>query len=180
MELLRSIDWRGMFMPNTPILETILRGSLMYLSLFVLLRVVLRRETGQIGIADLLLIVLIADAAQNGMAGGYHSVTNGIVLVGTLIFWNYALDWLGYRFPRLRPWLRPPPLTLVREGHLLRENLRQELITEEELRGMLRQQGVKDLSEIKEARVESDGGLSVIPRTPPEQKANHSPNKASD
>jgi uncharacterized membrane protein YcaP (DUF421 family) len=169
-----------MFVPNKPILETILRGTLIYLSLFVLLRVVLRRETGKIGIADLLLIVLIADAAQNGMAGEYHSVTSGIILVATLVFWNYALDWLSYRFPKLRPYLRPPPLMLVKDGRLLRENMRQELITEDELRGMLRQQGVKDVNDIKEARVESDGGVSVIQRSPPEQIANHSPKKKSD
>jgi uncharacterized membrane protein YcaP (DUF421 family) len=179
MDLLCSIDWHGMFVPNKPILETILRGSLIYLSLFVLLRVVLRRETGKIGIADLLLIVLIADAAQNGMAGEYHSVTSGIILVATLVFWNYALDWLSYRFPKLRPYLRPPPLMLVKDGRLLRENMRQELITEDELRGMLRQQGIQDFGDIKEARVESDGGVSVIQRTPPE-KPNHSPKKKSD
>jgi len=63
--------------------------------LFFLLRL-LRREGGQIGIADVLVVVLVADASQNAMASDYKSITEGIVLVATIAFWDYFLDWLGY------------------------------------------------------------------------------------
>jgi uncharacterized membrane protein YcaP (DUF421 family) len=70
------------------------RGSTVYLTLFFLLRIVLRRESGGMGITDLLVIVLLADAVQNAMAGDYHSVPDGLLLGATLIFWSFALDWL--------------------------------------------------------------------------------------
>jgi hypothetical protein len=60
--------------------------------------VTLKREAGGVGITDMLVIVLLADAAQNAMAGEYKSISDGLVLVSTIIFWSYALDWLGYRY----------------------------------------------------------------------------------
>lgn len=162
MEQFLSVDWHEVFVPGGSILEIILRGSLMYLSLVLLMRFVLRREPGKIGLADMLLVVILADASQNGMAGGYKSWTEGVVLVATLIFWNYALDWLAYRVPLVQRLLEPAPLLLVTNGRMLKRHMRQEMITEDELRGQLREHGVEDLAEVKEARIESDGNISVI------------------
>jgi len=97
-------------MPSLHIGEIILRGTIVYLFLFVLLRI-LRRGAEAIGISDLLVVVLIADAAQNAMASEYKSITEGLILVTTIVFWDYFLDWLGYRFPAVRPLLRPTPFT---------------------------------------------------------------------
>jgi uncharacterized membrane protein YcaP (DUF421 family) len=161
MESLFQVDWKSAFVPTVSIAEIILRGTLVYLLLFVLLRL-LRRESGAIGITDLLVVVLIADAAQNAMASEYKSITEGIILVGTIVFWNYALDWLGYRFPRFGRLIKPAPLPLVRNGRMLRHNMRQEMITEEELMGRLREQGVEDVAEVKKCYLEGDGQISVI------------------
>ena len=76
-----TIDWSGVFVPSLGLAEVILRGSIMYLALFVILRFIARRQAGQFGPADLLVIVLIADAAQNGLGKDYGSVTEGVVLV---------------------------------------------------------------------------------------------------
>lgn len=157
-----NLDLKQMFMPDLPFLEIILRGTLVYLGLFTLIRVVLKREAGTVGIADLLMIVLIADAAQNAMAAEYHSITMGLVLVATLVFWNYTLDWLEYNFRWFQRLIEPAPLLLVQEGHILKRNMRQELITEEELLSELRKQGVDDLRKVKAARMEQDGRISVI------------------
>ncbi|HJR81192.1 MAG TPA: YetF domain-containing protein [Anaerolineales bacterium] len=157
------MDWKSIFLPDVPLLEIILRGTVMYISLFVLLRVVLKRQTGSLRMTDLLLITLIADASQNAMAGAYTSIPNGIVLVSTIIFWSYAFDWLGYRFAWFRRLSEPPPLTLIQDGKLLRRNLRQELITEDEVKSQLREQGLEDWAQVKEAFMESDGHISVIP-----------------
>ena len=89
MGLLMDIDWKSIFIPDVPLAEMFLRGTITYISLFVLLRVVLKRQTGSIGITDLLLFTLIADAAQNAMSDDYTSFTDGFVLVATIIFWNY-------------------------------------------------------------------------------------------
>ncbi len=162
MDLLSNVDWGKVLLPDTSLLEIFVRGTLMYLALFVLLRLVLKREAGTVGITDLLVVVLIADAAQNGLADDYQSVSDGLLLVSTIIFWCYALDWLGYHVPALQRFVRPPPLPLVRNGRMLINNMRRELITREELLSMLRQQGVDDLDEVKVAFMEGDGRLSVI------------------
>src|SRR5262245_22411292 len=91
-----ALDWHRMFVPCAPLLEAVIRGACMYLALFGMLRL-FRRQTGGFGPADLLVLLLIADAAQNGLAGDYHSITDGILLVGTIVFWEYVLDWAGFR-----------------------------------------------------------------------------------
>ena len=157
------MDWKSIFLPDVPLLEIVLRGSIMYITLFALLRVVLKRQTGSLRMTDLLLITLIADASQNAMAGTYTSIPSGIVLAGTILFWSYAFDWLGFRFAWFRNLTEPPPLPLIQDGKLLRRNLRRELITEDELMSQLREQGVEDWEQVRQAFMESDGHISVIP-----------------
>ena len=161
MRVLFQIDWHAVFVPTVSVLEIALRGTFVYLLLFFVLRV-LRREAGALGISDLLVVVLIADAAQNAMSSEYKSVTEGAVLVGTIVAWDYSLDWLGYRFPAFQRLLRPAPLPLIKEGRVLRQNLRREMITMEELLGQLREQGVESVGEVKRCCLEGDGQISVI------------------
>ena len=156
------IDWKSIFLPDVPIIEIILRASVMYISLFVLLRIILKRQTGSLGMTDLLLITLLADASQNAMAGEYTSIPDGIILVSTIIFWNYAFDWLSFKFDWFSRLIDPAPLPLIKNGRLLRRNMRQELVTEDELMGQLREQGLDDPKEVKEAYLESDGQFSVV------------------
>jgi uncharacterized membrane protein YcaP (DUF421 family) len=164
MGWLDNVDWANTVTPQTPPLEIVLRGSLTYLALFLLLRLVLKREAGAVGITDLLVVVLLADAAQNAMADDYRSLPDGLLLIGTIVFWAWALNWLGFRFPRLEKFVHPAPLPLVREGRLLRRNMAKELITEEELLSQLRLQGIEDVGRVKAARMEGDGRISVIER----------------
>ena len=159
-----SLDWGEIFGISVSPLELIIRGTAMYLFLVLLFRVVVRRRVGAIGMADILILVIIADAAQNAMSGEYKSVTEGAILVGTIVVWNMAIDWLNFRVPALRPWLEPPPLLLIQNGRILRRNLRHEYVTEDELKAKLREKGVKDYSEVAEAHMESDGNVSVIKR----------------
>ncbi|MFC0507780.1 DUF421 domain-containing protein [Micromonospora costi] len=158
-------DWVQLFVPSTPLLETVVRGSVMYLTLFGLLRVILKRESGTTGVTDLLVIVLLADAAQNGMSGNYTSITDGVLLVAVIIGWSYLLDAVAYRWPAAARLIRPSSLVLVRDGRMLHRNMRRELITDEELRQQLREQGIDDVAKVREARMESDGQLSVTTRT---------------
>jgi uncharacterized membrane protein YcaP (DUF421 family) len=157
-----EIDWREIFVPQASLAGVIVRGTLTYLLLFLILRFFLKRQTGVIGIADLLVVVLVADAAQNAMAAEYKSITEGALLVVTIVFWNYAVDWLGYRFPALQRFVRPPPLQLIKDGRMLVRNMRQEMITAEELNSQLRQQGIESCDEVKEAYIEGDGRISII------------------
>lgn len=155
-------DWQELFVPVHPISEIILRGTITYIMLFLILRFFLKRQAGVIGIADLLVVVLIADAAQNAMASEYKSITEGAILVLTIVFWNYAIDWLGFRFPAFQRLTRPPPLLLIKDGEMLFRNMRQEMITTDELNSQLRQQGIAHCSQVKRAYIEGDGRISVI------------------
>lgn len=156
-----AVDWAAIFTPTLPLLEMVMRGTLIYLALFLLLRMMPNREIGSMGTADLLVIVLIADAAQNAMGSGYTSVTEGIVLVLTILFWSYVLDWLDYRFPQWHI-SGSRPLLLIRNGRILRRNLAAEKMSEDELIGQLRRHGVESASQVKKAYIESDGKISVI------------------
>ncbi len=157
-------ELQEMFAFSQPWWVVVLRGSVVYWFLFALLRVFARRDVGSVGTADVLLIVLIADASQNAMAGEYRSITEGCLLVSTLWGWSSLLDWLAFRSRRLRRWIEPPPLKLVQDGRLLRHNLRKEWLSVDELMSKLRQQGVDELSKVASAFIESDGEISVIQR----------------
>jgi len=110
----------------------------------------------------MLVVVLIADAAQNAMGSEYKSVTEGAVLVVTIASWDYLFDWLGYRYPWFRRVLRAAPLPLIKDGRVLRRNLRQEWITDDELKAELREQGVENIGKVKRCYLEGDGHFSVI------------------
>ena len=142
--------------------ELFVRGTAMYWVLFLLLRFVLRRDIGSIGVADVLLLVLLADAAQNAMSGGYESVTDGCILVATIGGWNWLLDMAAYRFPLLRRFLEAQPLPLVRNGNLMHRNLRHQMISRAELMAVLREHGLERLDQVKLATMESDGGISIV------------------
>jgi uncharacterized membrane protein YcaP (DUF421 family) len=155
-------DLGTLFVFNLHPLEVVLRGSAMYWFLFLLLRFVLRRDAGALGIADILLLVLIADAAQNAMAGGYETIAEGMLLVATIAGWNWAMDMASFRFAAVRRFSEASPLVLVRRGVLQRRNMRREYITTQELMACLREQGIDKLADVKFARMESDGQISVI------------------
>ena len=155
---------QDLFAIHVSALELVLRGTLVYWLLFTIFRFVLRRDVGAVGIADILLLVIVADAAQNAMAGGYDTFTEGAILVGTIVGWNWLLDVLSWRFPLVRRFAMPTRLTLVRKGVMQLRNMRREYITKEELEQKLREQGIARLADVKMAYLEGDGQISVIKR----------------
>lgn len=156
-----SVDWAALFIPGGSVAEIVVRGSVLFLALFLILRLLPRRQIGSLGVSDLLVIVLIADAAQNGLSGEYKSITEGAVLVATILFWNWVIDTLDYRFPELSINGTEPRL-VVSNGRLLRKNMEQEELSEEQLMSHLRQHGVDDVGMVGKAYVEGDGRISVI------------------
>ncbi|HSI55220.1 MAG: DUF421 domain-containing protein [Ramlibacter sp.] len=155
-------DLSHLFSITTHPLELVVRGTAMYWFLFLLFRFVLRRDMGSIGVADVLLVVVIADASQNALAGSYQSITEGCILVATIAGWNWLLDFASYRVPALRKVLEAKPLILVLDGKMVRRNLRAEMITTDELMAKLREEGVERLEDVRKATMESDGEISVI------------------
>jgi uncharacterized membrane protein YcaP (DUF421 family) len=116
-----------------------------------------------------LLVVLIADAAQNGMTGEYKSITEGILLCATIVGWSIFLDWLAFYVPIVRGLIEPPEKLLVKDGRMNRRNMKAELVTEDELMSQLRQHGIEDVREVAKAYVEPDGQFSVIKKSPSEE-----------
>lgn len=171
-----GIDWTGALVPEVSLLELFLRGTAVYLFLFGLLRILVRRHVGALSLTDMLVIVLIADAAQNAMAAEYRSVPEGFVLCGTIIGWSYMLNWLGYRYRWIGALLEPSPLPLICDGKLMRRNMRAELVTTDELMSHLRQHGIDEVSQVRQAYIEPDGQISVLKYTdtdddsPPKKK----------
>jgi uncharacterized membrane protein YcaP (DUF421 family) len=163
---MRPIDWNALLVPSGSVLELVLRVSVMYLLILAGFRI-FRREAGSLSVSDLLVVVLIADAAQNGMAGEYTSLTEGATAVATILVWNFSLDWLAYRSRAVHWLLHPPPLPLVKNGHIYARNLRAELITKGDLLEQLREQGIDDVRQVRMCYLESDGRISVV-RTEPE------------
>ena len=95
----------------------------MFFAMYTLLRV-FRRQSGQVGIADLLVIVVIADAAQNGMAGDSKSVTEAVLLITTIVIWDWFFDWLGFQIDVLFANSRAAgPAVLVKNGRMIRRKI---------------------------------------------------------
>lgn len=166
-----NFDLAGIFSFTVSPLELMLRGTLMYWFLFIVFRFILRRDVGPLGISDFLFVVILGDAAQNGMIGSATSAIDGMVLIGTLVFWSYMLDFMSFQFPVMQHFTSPPRLCLVRDGKLLRRNMRREFKTDEELNAKIRQEGVEDIAIVKRMYLEADGEMSLIRQDQPKAAA---------
>ncbi|HLR13957.1 MAG TPA: YetF domain-containing protein [Burkholderiaceae bacterium] len=152
-----------MFSFSTPPLELLVRGSAMYWFIFVLLRVAGRRNIGSLGVADLLVVVLIADAAQNGMSGDYMSILDGMILVAVIVGWTVFVDRSTYHLPVLARLLSIDHICLVKDGRIIRHNMQREAITMEDLTAELRESGLDDIAQVRRAYIEADGNISILP-----------------
>lgn len=142
--------------------ELVLRGTLMFWFLFLVFRLILRRDVGSMGISDFLFVVLLGDASQNAMIGDATSASDGIVLISTLVFWNVALNGLSYRFPLVERLLSGQRLCLVRDGRRIRRNMRREFISDAELMAKVHGEGLEDLAKVHRMYLEPDGEISLI------------------
>ncbi len=163
MDKLIDVDWENVLIPSHSVAEMIVRGTITYLFVFAYFRW-FRRGTGQLNIGDLLLVTLVSDAAQNAMAGTYESVTEGVVLVGTLVLWDYLLNWLGFNSVFFSRVITPEPALLVKDGVMQRQTMKREMISEDELHGILRENGIDDINDVKTCYLEGSGNVSVVER----------------
>ncbi len=97
--MLWTVDWEGVFTPTRSMLELFVRATIMYFVIVALLKVVVKRQTGGVGRTDILVIVLIAEIAGPGFTADYVSVVEGGVLIATVLFWSYAIEYLTHRSP---------------------------------------------------------------------------------
>ncbi|WP_407430157.1 DUF421 domain-containing protein [Arcticibacter sp.] len=150
-----------LFQFESPLHELLIRGTILYLGILFLMRILPRRAGGELATMDLVFILLIAEAATHAL-GEYSSVSDALITIMTLMFWNYMVNMLSFYFPSFEKLVSAPPLLIIKNGRLLRRNMRREYITVEELMENLHKRGVEDLNEVKAAYMEADGHISVI------------------
>lgn len=162
-------DW---FVPSLPVVELLIRGTITYLLLFLLLRLVGRRESAGVGITDVLVVILLAEAASAGMVGEGETIGDGFILVIVILFWSVVIDALSYRFPWIERLVKSKPRPLIKEGRLIRTTMRREFMTYEEIMTQLRLRGFTDPSEVYRAYLEPNGEISVVSMEEAEHEAN--------
>lgn len=149
-------------MIETPLLELVVRGGLLYLGILLLIRIMPRRSvSGEMATMDLIFALLIAQAAAQSL-GVFTSVGDGLVLIIILMGWNYLINALSYRFKFINQLFSTPPLQIIRNGRLLHRNLRREQLTREELLSHLREEGIDKIEDVKIAYVEEEGNITVV------------------
>ncbi len=111
---------------------------------------------------DLIFIILVAEASTHAL-GDYASVSEAMVVVLTMMTWNYLINVLSYHFPKFNKVVSAPPLKIIAQGKLNRRNMRREYLTEDEQMEQLRKEGVESVSQVKYAFVEGDGTITVVP-----------------
>jgi uncharacterized membrane protein YcaP (DUF421 family) len=156
------MNWSEVVGLKMPVLEIVVRASLVYLGMLALLSFARNRDAGPLSLSNLLTLVLMAAATHHALAGKSESVADGLLLVVTIFAWSYAIDWLGYRFPAFKRMISPRPLPVIDHGKLLHGNMRRESISEEDLVSHLRRRGIERVEDVKRAYVEPDGELSII------------------
>jgi uncharacterized membrane protein YcaP (DUF421 family) len=150
------------FQLTIPLWEIVLRGSVVYWFLFLIFRSILRRSMGSVGVSDFLFVVIIADASQNAMSGDAKSISDGLVLIAVLVFWNLLIDFLSFKYTWVRRMVEAQPLVLVKNGMLQRKEMRKEFVTKDEIMAKLREEGIGNIAEVKQMQIEMDGEISVI------------------
>ncbi|MFO0810924.1 MAG: DUF421 domain-containing protein [Gemmataceae bacterium] len=156
------LDVRNVFSLHVPLLELAFRASVLYLAVCFVLRLVPKRHAGSLSPNDVVTLVMVGGVAASALAREPTSEAGVLVVIATVVGWNYALNWLGQRYPALRPLLQEPPTRLVHRGRVLADNLRRELVTEDDIRTQARKQGIAEDARIVEAYLEADGSISVV------------------
>ena len=146
---------------NAPWWHFVLRGVAIYLLVMVLIRVSGKRAVGQFTPFDLILLILIGNAVQNGINGGDNSLTGAAVMATTLIVLNYAVAWLSSRHPRVRRLVEGDPVLLARDGHVFHAVLRRELVSDADFRKAMRESGCGHERDIRLAILETNGHITI-------------------
>ena len=143
-------------------MDIVLRAVFIFLLLYVLMRVIGRRELSTLEPFDLILLVVIGDAVQQGLTQDDYSLTGSTLAIGTIAMLQLLVSFLNLRFPRLRPILEGEPIVVVEDGKLLEKNMRRERLTPEDIAAAMRRQSIASLEEVKWAVMETGGTLSFI------------------
>jgi uncharacterized membrane protein YcaP (DUF421 family) len=150
-----------MWQMSIPWWEFALRGLIVYVFLMVLLRITGRRQVGQLAPFDLVLLLVLSNALQNAMNGGDNSVTGGVLSALTLVCLNWLVGYVVFRYKRLARVIEGKPEVLIHNGHVYRDVMARERLTQSELDAALRRAGCASLDDVHFAILENNGQISV-------------------
>ncbi len=159
-------DWTGILLPDAPVMELVLRAGVIYVFLFVVMRIQGRRVFGGFALSDLLVTLLLAVAVREGITGGFRTIGDAMISGGTILVCDRLVDRLAYHFRLPRRLLRQRPTLLIRDGELVIENARRQLVTRAEINEKLREKGISSIRDVQEARLEPDGRISILRTSP--------------
>jgi uncharacterized membrane protein YcaP (DUF421 family) len=140
------------------------KTAVIYVFLVVGLRLLGKRELGQMSVYDLVLIVVIANAVQNAMVGDDNTLGGGLVAAITLLLLNRAMTWLMLARPEVREWMIGSPVLIARDGKPLQDVMRREGLTREHLLAAMREHGIGSMEDVQMAVLEVDGAISIVPK----------------
>jgi len=153
-----------LFQLSAPWWVFVLRATAVYVLVMLLVRVSGKRAVGQFTPFDLVLLILIGNAVQNGINGGDNSLTGAAIMAVTLIVLNYAVALLTSRSRRAERLLEGVPVVLARDGKVFERVLRRELVSSEDFAEALRSNQIEDIGEVRLALLETNGHITVIAR----------------
>jgi uncharacterized membrane protein YcaP (DUF421 family) len=143
-------------------MDLFFRAVVIFTFVFILMRVVGRRELAGLEPFDLILLVVIGDSVQQALTQDDYSVTGAIIVVATIAGLQVLLSWVGFRVPRLRTVLEGEPIVLVEDGKPILRNLKRERIAVAELLEEARSAQMESLDDVKWAVLETSGNISFI------------------
>jgi Predicted membrane protein len=153
-----------LFQLSAPWWHFVLRALAIYALVMVLVRVSGKRAVGQFTPFDLVLLILIGNAVQNGINGGDNSLTGAFVMATTLIVLNYIVAFTSSRNRRIERLVEGVPVVLAHDGKLFERVLREQLVSHADFHKALREHDMVDVSGVALALLETDGSISVLPR----------------
>lgn len=143
-------------------MEIIVRASLVYLFLWVVMRAIGKRDLAEMNPLDMVLLVVIGDLVQQAVTAEDTSLVGAALAVGTMALWVLVFSYTSWRWPRSRKLIEGLPVVVVRDGRLVEEALSIERLPSDEVYQAARQQGIDDLAQVRIALLEPGGTISFI------------------
>ena len=146
-------------------MDLVIRAVIVFFVVFLITRIVGRRELSTMEPFDLILLIVTGDLVQQGVTQSDYSLTGAITVIATIALLTVALSYASFKLPRLRPLLDGEPIVLAQDGVPIERNMRRERITTDELLAEARLQQISSLSEVRFAVLERNGAISFITRS---------------
>jgi uncharacterized membrane protein YcaP (DUF421 family) len=146
-------------------MDIVLRGVFVFVFLYVLMRMIGSRELSSLEPFDLILLIVLGDAVQQGLTQDDYSLTGAFLAIGTIAIMQVTVSYANFRFPKLRPLLDGEPIVVVQDGKPIEKNLKRERVTIEDLAAAARQQNIAKIEDVQWAVMETSGAISFIKKS---------------